>query len=87
MSTRVARPRIGVAETHAPRQASYRENVKTEGRISRGGELRMPQVSIIGAGIAGLAAAFRLLQRGFDVSLLEQNSFLGGKLGAHQSHK
>ena len=47
----------------------------------------MPQVSIIGAGIAGLAAAFRLVQRGFDVSLLEQNSFLGGKLGAHQRHK
>jgi predicted NAD/FAD-dependent oxidoreductase len=46
----------------------------------------MPQVSIIGAGIAGLAAAFRLVQRGFDVSLLEQNSFLGGKLGAHQRH-
>ncbi len=46
----------------------------------------MPQVSIIGAGIAGLAAAFRLLQRGFDVCLLEQNSFLGGKLGAHQGH-
>ncbi|HEY1930605.1 MAG TPA: FAD-dependent oxidoreductase [Acetobacteraceae bacterium] len=44
----------------------------------------MPQVSIIGAGIAGLAAAFRLLQRGFDVTLLEQNSFLGGKLGAHR---
>ena len=47
----------------------------------------MPQVSIIGAGIAGLAAAFRLVQRGFDISLLEQNSFLGGKLGAHQRHK
>jgi predicted NAD/FAD-dependent oxidoreductase len=46
----------------------------------------MPQVSIIGAGIAGLAAAFRLLQRGFDVCLLEQNSFLGGKLGAHRKH-
>jgi uncharacterized protein with NAD-binding domain and iron-sulfur cluster len=47
----------------------------------------MPQVSIIGAGIAGLAAALRLVQRGFDVSLLEQNSFLGGKLGAHQRDK
>lgn len=46
----------------------------------------MPEVSIIGAGIAGLAAALRLVQRGFDVSLLEQNSFLGGKLGAHQRH-
>ena len=47
----------------------------------------MPQVTIIGAGIAGLAAAFRLLQRGFDVTILEQNSFLGGKLGAHRQGK
>ncbi len=46
----------------------------------------MPQVCIVGAGIAGLAAAFHLLQRGFDVCLLEQNSFLGGKLGAHRRH-
>ena len=43
----------------------------------------MPQVTIIGAGIAGLAAALRLVERGFDVTLLEQDDFLGGKLGAH----
>jgi zeta-carotene desaturase len=43
----------------------------------------MPQVTVIGAGIAGLAAALRLLERGFDVTLFEQDDFLGGKLGAH----
>ena len=42
-----------------------------------------PHVLIVGAGAAGMAAATRLLQRGFDVTLIEQNDFLGGKLGAH----
>jgi hypothetical protein len=43
----------------------------------------MPQVTIVGAGIAGLSAALRLVERGFDVTVLEQDAFLGGKLGAH----
>ncbi|HEX5325877.1 MAG TPA: FAD-dependent oxidoreductase [Acetobacteraceae bacterium] len=43
-----------------------------------------PKVTIAGAGLAGLTAAHRLLQRGYDVTLLEANAFLGGKLGAHQ---
>jgi predicted NAD/FAD-dependent oxidoreductase len=44
----------------------------------------MPQVTVIGAGIAGLAAALRLLERGFHVTVLEKHTYLGGKLGAHQ---
>ena len=43
-----------------------------------------PGVVIAGGGVAGLAAAHRLLQRGFDVTILEANAFLGGKLGAFQ---
>lgn len=43
----------------------------------------MPQVTVIGAGIAGLAAALRLIERGFDVTIFEEDDFLGGKLGAH----
>jgi predicted NAD/FAD-dependent oxidoreductase len=43
-----------------------------------------PKVIIVGAGVAGLAAAHRLLERGHDVTVLEADSFLGGKLGAHQ---
>jgi hypothetical protein len=43
----------------------------------------MAQVTIVGAGIAGLSAALRLVERGFDVTLLEQDGFIGGKLGAH----
>ena len=41
------------------------------------------QVIIVGAGVAGLAAAHRLLERGFDVTLLDAKPFPGGKLGAH----
>jgi uncharacterized protein with NAD-binding domain and iron-sulfur cluster len=43
----------------------------------------MPEVTVVGAGIAGLAAALRLAERGFKVTLFEQEDFLGGKLGAH----
>src|SRR5262249_49435276 len=50
-------------------------------------ESGMPKVTIVGAGIAGLSAALRLLERGFDVTVLEQNEFLGGKLGAHKAHQ
>ncbi|MFL5282630.1 MAG: FAD-dependent oxidoreductase [Rhodopila sp.] len=44
----------------------------------------MSEVFIVGGGIAGLTVALRLLQRGFKITLLEQDDFLGGKLGAHQ---
>jgi hypothetical protein len=43
-----------------------------------------PSVTIAGAGVAGLTAAHRLLQRGYDITLIEANSFIGGKLAAHQ---
>ena len=42
------------------------------------------QVIVVGAGLAGLAAADRLLERGFHVRLLDAKPFLGGKLGAHR---
>ncbi|WP_373522006.1 1-hydroxycarotenoid 3,4-desaturase CrtD [Aquiflexum sp.] len=35
---------------------------------------------VIGSGIAGLAAAIRLINKGFEVSVFESNSYPGGKL-------
>ena len=44
----------------------------------------MPEVIIVGSGLAGISAATRLMEQGFDITLYEQNDFLGGKLGAHR---
>ncbi len=44
----------------------------------------MPEVVIVGSGLAGMSAATRLMEQGFDITLYEQNNFLGGKLGAHK---
>jgi carotenoid phi-ring synthase / carotenoid chi-ring synthase len=38
--------------------------------------------AVIGAGIAGLSAAACLAERGFAVSLLEKNPYVGGKVGS-----
>ncbi|MEM7404635.1 MAG: FAD-dependent oxidoreductase [Pseudomonadota bacterium] len=42
----------------------------------------MDEVTIIGGGIAGLAAALRLAERGRRVTVIEADAELGGKLGA-----
>jgi isorenieratene synthase len=39
------------------------------------------RVAVIGAGLAGLGAAALLGERGFQVTLFEKNSYLGGKTG------
>ena len=44
----------------------------------------MPEVVIVGSGLAGMSAATRLMEQGFDITLYEQNNFLGGKLSAHR---
>jgi flavin-dependent amine oxidoreductase/FAD dependent oxidoreductase len=40
-------------------------------------------VAVVGAGIAGLTVALRLLERGYDVTVHDRKAYLGGKLGAH----
>jgi isorenieratene synthase len=50
-------------------------------RLSEG-KAAAPRVAVIGAGIAGLAAAAALGERGFAVTLLEREEHLGGKMGA-----
>jgi hypothetical protein len=43
-----------------------------------------PRVTIVGAGIAGLTAAYRLAQRGFDVTIFESDDLPGGNLGGNR---
>lgn len=43
-------------------------------------ELTGEKVIVVGAGIAGLTAAFRLKQRGCDVTVLERNDHVGGRM-------
>lgn len=43
-----------------------------------------PVVAIAGGGIAGLAAALRLAERGYGVKLYEQKRVLGGNLGSRR---
>ena len=45
----------------------------------------MQTVTIVGGGLAGMIAALRLLERGFQVSLFEATTRLGGKAGANQN--
>lgn len=40
---------------------------------------------VIGAGLAGLTAAYRLLQQGFDVLVLERQDQVGGRMGQRRS--
>ncbi|MGY8915924.1 MAG: phytoene desaturase family protein, partial [Flavobacteriales bacterium] len=40
----------------------------------------MPNAIVIGAGIGGIATALRLKKNGYDVTVLESNSYPGGKL-------
>jgi isorenieratene synthase len=42
------------------------------------------RVAVIGAGLAGIAASSVLAERGFDVTLFDKNSHIGGKVGSRE---
>ncbi|GAA1865319.1 FAD-dependent oxidoreductase [Brevibacterium marinum] len=44
--------------------------------------LRPKRVTIVGAGIAGLSAATILAEHGIEVTVIERNDYLGGRVGA-----
>ncbi|NRF70610.1 FAD-dependent oxidoreductase [Aquincola sp. S2] len=46
-------------------------------------QAREIKVAVVGGGIAGLTAAWALLNRGYKVTLYEERMHLGGKMGAH----
>ncbi|MBU6468489.1 MAG: FAD-dependent oxidoreductase [Betaproteobacteria bacterium] len=44
--------------------------------------MRAGNIAVIGAGLAGLSAAYYLKEAGFSVSVFEKNSFIGGRLSS-----
>lgn len=44
----------------------------------------MQKAIVIGAGVGGLATAIRLAHKGFDVTVYEKNSYVGGKLSVFE---
>ena len=45
------------------------------------------RVGVVGSGIGGLAAALRLLNKGYKVTVFETNDYPGGKLSSFQCWK
>jgi phytoene dehydrogenase-like protein len=46
----------------------------------------MKKVAIIGAGIAGIASAIRLADKGYAVEVFEANEYAGGKLSSFEQN-
>jgi alanine dehydrogenase len=64
------------------RKSSYMENkVGTEPLMLRRAVGRIPNVCIVGAGVAGLRCADVLLQHGAKVTILEGRDRVGGRVG------
>ena len=51
-------------------------------RLAAGASLRAAPVAVIGGGLAGLACAAALADRGFPVTVLESRRRLGGRAGS-----
>jgi monoamine oxidase len=50
------------------------------GLVMAGGSLGRPSVCVVGAGFAGLRAASVLIEKGWDVTVLEARDRVGGRV-------
>ncbi|MGF1477928.1 MAG: FAD-dependent oxidoreductase [Cyanophyceae cyanobacterium] len=67
------------------RFAKPQPSVFEQDRLELPPRLNQPKTAVVvGAGLAGLACAYELSQRGFAVTLLEKSSNLGGKVASWQ---
>jgi len=85
VSRRTALKLLGVGSVGAA--LSYSRFSKPQPNVYQLDEIVLPKllnesksVAIVGAGLAGLACAYELSQRGFAVTLLEKSPNLGGKI-------
>lgn len=80
----MGKSREGAVMTCAVNPKAYLEDFYGPERRVNGGK-----VLVVGGGIAGMEAACTAARRGFEVSLYEENAFLGGviALSAKQYHK
>jgi monoamine oxidase len=81
-----------MSEDATPRQASRRTFLKTLGIAATGAvfapavftQRRRKKCIVIGAGFAGLAAAYKLKNAGWDVAVLEARDRIGGRVFSHK---
>ena len=66
-----------------PRRASH---PATPGLPDAGGLNSTPHVVVVGGGIAGLAAATGLVERGVTVDVVERQDYLGGRVEIGRAH-
>ncbi len=72
LATRLIKSRLGGYRRVVPQGGSdYPERLTIE-----------RSVAVLGGGVAGISAALTLARRGYAVTLIEKNSYLGGKLGS-----
>src|SRR4026207_1890776 len=64
----------------APRAGFLRERASPGAKLGeKEKRMRAERVAVLGGGVAGLSAAQELAERGFEVSVYEARSSLGGK--------